>query len=197
MDKFSAFIKKIEDSIYEDSSEACTHCNSNGDNEKPRDWLQSGWAFDCVESKKVSTYNAQFNVKKCLGTIECEMCDAQTRPIIKGHGKKIEEQINKDCSVPTCNDQLRERIRNAPETLPKKLLVGQSLDENHPLSSVRNISESFTNSDRVGYYRRAIIDEENIITKTAHQHGDNFFLDILQHSYITIGLDAATRFFNK
>jgi len=74
--------------------------------EKPRDWLQSGWAFDCVESKRVATYNAQFNVKKCLGTIECERCDAQVRPIIKGHGKKIEEQANKGCSVPTCNGML-------------------------------------------------------------------------------------------
>jgi hypothetical protein len=44
----------------------------------------------------------------------------------------------------------------------------------------RNISGSFTNSDRVGYYRRAMIDEENIITKTARRHGDNFVLDILQ-----------------
>ena len=77
-------------------------------------------------------------------------------------------------------DQLRERIHNAPEMLPKKLLVGQSLDENHPLASVRNISGSFTNSDRVGYYRRAMIDEENIITKMARWHGDNFVLDILQ-----------------
>jgi hypothetical protein len=59
-------------------------------------------------------------------------------------------------------------------------LVGQSLDENHPLASICNISESFTNSDCVGYYRRAIIDEENIITKTACQHGDNFVLDMLQ-----------------
>ena len=59
-----------------------------------------------VLSQKKSTYNAQFNVKKCLGTIECKMCDAQTRPIIKGHGKKIEEQINKGCSIPTYNGML-------------------------------------------------------------------------------------------
>ena len=221
--------------------------------EKPRDWLQSGWAFNCVESKRNPTYNAQFNVKKCLGTIECEICEAQTRPIIKNHGKKIEEQISKGCSVPTCNgmlnlifnctqfvveyllnffsigtlkwikcaasckfiqleqldnsgycyyilhsghhhhkqciqtkpfnnekDQLRKRIQNAPETLPKKLVVGQSLDEHNSLASVRNISEAFTNSDRVRYYHRTIIEEGNIITKTAHRHEDNFVLDILQ-----------------
>ena len=46
-----------------------------------------------VLNQRVSTYNAQFNVKKCLGTIECEMCDAQIRSIIKGHGKKSNKLI--------------------------------------------------------------------------------------------------------
>src|SRR4051794_21274317 len=71
--------------------------------EEPKDWLQSGWAFDCIESKRNPTYNAKFNNKKCLGMIECAKCEAQVRPIIKGHGKKIDEQLIKGCPLSTCN----------------------------------------------------------------------------------------------
>jgi hypothetical protein len=77
-------------------------------------------------------------------------------------------------------EQLQKRVRSAPETLPRKLVVGQSLDTSHQLSSVRNISEVFANSDRVAYYRRKIIDDENIITKTSRRYGDNFVIDLLQ-----------------
>jgi len=77
-------------------------------------------------------------------------------------------------------DELKERVSAAPETLPKKMQVGQSLDNNNPLASVRKISKAFSNTDRIAYYRRQIINEENIITKTARRHGDNFVLDIFQ-----------------
>ncbi|CAJ0838508.1 8042_t:CDS:2 [Entrophospora sp. SA101] len=231
MNKFAAFTKKFEDSICEeDSDTSCTHCNSNQDNgenyphwpcgntiykykEKRRDWLQSGWALDSVESKKQTTYNAQINVKKCFGTIQCEQCNAQTRPKTKKHGKRAEEQLDKGCPVPTCDekpdengftyyllhyghhthqkclqnkpfnqekDQLKKRISAAPETFPKKMQMGQSLDNNNPLASIRKISEAFSNTDRIAYYCLQIINEENIITKTACRHGDNFILDILQ-----------------
>ena len=79
--------------------------------EKPRDWFQSGWALDSVESKKNTTYNAQINVKKCFGTIQCEKCNTQARPKIKQHGKKAEEQLNKGCSVPTCDGMFFLHIR--------------------------------------------------------------------------------------
>ncbi|CAH1770680.1 11656_t:CDS:2, partial [Entrophospora sp. SA101] len=77
-------------------------------------------------------------------------------------------------------DKLKKRVQTAPDVLPQKLLVGQSLDVNHPLTSVRNISEAFANNDRIAYYRRKIIDEENIITKTSRKSGDNFLTDIYQ-----------------
>ncbi|CAH1771245.1 9408_t:CDS:1, partial [Entrophospora sp. SA101] len=77
-------------------------------------------------------------------------------------------------------DQLKKRISAAPETFPKKMQMGQSLDNNNPLASIRKISEAFSNTDRIAYYCLQIINEENIITKTACRHGDNFILDILQ-----------------
>jgi len=54
------------------------------------------------------------------------------------------------------------------------------LDKSNPLTSVRNISKAFSNTDRIAYYCRKIIEEENLITKTAHRYSDNFVLDILQ-----------------
>ncbi|CAJ0838972.1 2162_t:CDS:2 [Entrophospora sp. SA101] len=76
--------------------------------EKPRDWIQIGWALNSVESKKNRpTYNAQINVKKCFGTIQCEQCNAQTRPKNKKHGKRVEEQLDKGCPVPTCDGSLQ------------------------------------------------------------------------------------------
>jgi hypothetical protein len=77
-------------------------------------------------------------------------------------------------------DIFKKRVSTAPDILPKKLQVGQSLDENNLLSSVRNISKAFSNVDRIAYYRRKVIEEENIITKTARRSSDNFILDILQ-----------------
>ncbi|CAJ0632045.1 4275_t:CDS:2 [Entrophospora sp. SA101] len=244
--KFAEFIKKFEETIsQQESDHACI--NSHGDEgsnyphwpcgnlifkyvTKPKDWLQSGWAFDCVESRRNSTYNAQVNLKRCLGTIECSKCSAQVRPKIKDHGEKIGEQLHNGCSLTNCDgslsliecsvtckfitldepdesgyrflylhqghhhhqktllkkpfnhqqDKLKKRVQTAPDVLPQKLLVGQSLDVNHPLTSVRNISEAFANNDRIAYYRRKIIDEENIITKTSRKSGDNFLTDIYQ-----------------
>jgi hypothetical protein len=73
--------------------------------EEPRDWSQSGWAFYSSESRKYEydNYNAQFNMKKCLGTIQCRKCCAQVRPKMKDYKKKIEEQLNKGCSLSTCD----------------------------------------------------------------------------------------------
>ncbi|CAJ0843365.1 5708_t:CDS:2 [Entrophospora sp. SA101] len=244
--KFAEFIKKFEETIsQQESDHACI--NSHGDEgsnyphwpcgnlifkyvTKPKDWLQSGWAFDCVESRRNSTYNAQVNLKRCLGTIECSKCSAQVRPKIKDHGEKIGEQLHNGCSLTNCDgslsliecsvtckfitldepdesgyrflylhqghhhhqktllkkpfnhqqDKLKKRVQTAPDVLPQKLLVGQSLDVNHPLTSVRNISEAFANNDCIAYYRRKIIDEENIITKTSRKSGDNFLTDIYQ-----------------
>jgi hypothetical protein len=71
--------------------------------EVPEDWLQSGWALYSTESRRYDNYNAQFNTKKCLGTIQCKKCNAQVRPKMKDYIKKIEEQLNKGCSLSTCN----------------------------------------------------------------------------------------------
>ncbi|CAH1771242.1 2695_t:CDS:2, partial [Entrophospora sp. SA101] len=94
-------------------------------------------------------------------------------------------------------DQLKKRVSAAPETLPKKMQVGQSLDNNNPLASVRKISEAFSNTDRIAYYSRQIINEENIITKTARRHGDNFILDILQFQQDHPNFIRKTDFANK
>jgi hypothetical protein len=104
-------------------NEACNNCNNNNEDNnsyphwpcgnlifkyitKPKDWLQSGWAFDCYESKKKFDSIAQVNSKQCLGTIKCNKCEAQTRPQIKGHGKNIEQQLLKGCSIKTCDGML-------------------------------------------------------------------------------------------
>jgi hypothetical protein len=77
-------------------------------------------------------------------------------------------------------EKFKERILASPDTLPKKLQVGQSLDSSNPLASVRSISDAYSNSDRIAYYRRKIIDQENIITKTSRRSGDNFVIDFFQ-----------------
>lgn len=96
----------------------------------------------------------------------------------KGHHEHQKPIQNKPFNYE--KDMLKKRVSTAPDVLPKKLQVGQSLNKNDPLASVRNISEAFSNTDRIAYYRRKIIEEENLVTKTARQHGDNFVLDILQ-----------------
>ena len=96
----------------------------------------------------------------------------------KGHHEHQKPIQNKPFNYE--KDIFKKRVSMAPDTLPKKLQVGQSLDKDSLLSSVRNISGAFSNTDRIAYYRRKIIDEENLITKTAHCHSDNFVLDILQ-----------------
>lgn len=96
----------------------------------------------------------------------------------KGHHEHQKSIQNKPFNYE--KDMLKKRVSTAPDTLPKKLQVGQSLEKDNPLSSVRNISNAFSNTDRIAYYRRKMIEEENLITKTAHRYGDNFVLDILQ-----------------
>jgi hypothetical protein len=97
----------------------------------------------------------------------------------------------------TQNERFSERIHTAPDTLPKKLQVGQSLDNNHPLASVRNISDVFANSDRIGYYRRKIIEKENLITKTSRHSGDNFIMDFLNFQKIHTNFVRKADFENK
>jgi hypothetical protein len=96
----------------------------------------------------------------------------------KGHHEHQKPIQNKPFNFE--KDMFKKRVSTAPDVLPKKLQVGQSLDKDNPLSSVRNISKAFSNTDRIAYYRRKVIEEENLITKTAHRHGDNFVLDILK-----------------
>jgi len=99
------------------------------------------------------------------------------------YGHHVHEKCLQNKPFNQEKDQLKERVSAAPETLPKNLQVGQSLDINNPLASVRKISDAFSNTDRIAYYRRQIINEENIITKTARRQGDNFVLDILQFQH--------------
>ncbi|CAJ0642136.1 11449_t:CDS:2 [Entrophospora sp. SA101] len=68
------------------------------------------------------------------------------------------------CKVPECKYefcwlpfnqekyQLKKRISAALETLPKKMQVGQSLDNNNPFASARKISETFSNTEKIAYY---------------------------------------------
>ncbi|CAJ0840569.1 17102_t:CDS:1 [Entrophospora sp. SA101] len=77
-------------------------------------------------------------------------------------------------------DMFKKSASAAPDTLPQKLHVGQSLEKNNPFSLVRNISDAFSNTDQIAYYLCKVIEEENLITKTAHRYGDNFVLGILQ-----------------
>ncbi|CAH1758431.1 10212_t:CDS:2 [Entrophospora sp. SA101] len=66
-------------------------------------------------------------------------------------GKKFEEQFDKDCSLPACD-------------------MCQYLDKYNPFAFVRKLSETFSNADMVAYYRRKIINDEDIIVKTACRH---------------------------
>ncbi|CAH1768084.1 9562_t:CDS:2, partial [Entrophospora sp. SA101] len=243
--KFAEFIKKFEETINQEPSHDCTNSHEDEGKDyphwpcgnlifkyttKPKDWLQNGWAFECSESRRNSVYNAQINLKRCLGMIECSKCKAQVRPKIKNHGGKVKEQVKKGCPIPTCSGSLewikcsasckfisldnpdksgfryfllhymhhqhgrclqtkpfniekekfKERILSTPDTLPKKLQVGQSFKNNSPLGSVKNISDAYSNNDRVAYYRRSIIDQEKIITKISRKNSDNFVIDFLR-----------------
>jgi len=94
-------------------------------------------------------------------------------------------------------DIFKKRVSTAPDVLPKKLQVGQSLDKSNLLTSVRNISQAFSNTDRIAYYRCKIIEEENIITKTARRYSDNFVLEILQFQVDHPNFIRRTDFANK
>lgn len=77
------------------------------------------------------------------------------------------------------------RVEAAPDTSALKLKVGQSIEPNHPLGAVRNISEAFNNLDRIAYYRRMILKDSNISAKLSKPHSDDFliFFSTLQRDH--------------
>ncbi|CAJ0833559.1 11259_t:CDS:2 [Entrophospora sp. SA101] len=169
--KFAEFIKKFEETINQEPSHDCTNSHEDEGKDyphwpcgnlifkyttKPKDWLQNGWAFECSESRRNSVYNAQINLKRCLGMIECSKCKAQVRPKIKNHGGKdpwsgsnVQQVVNSLVWIILTKEKFKERILSTPDTLPKKLQVGQSFKNNSPLGSVKNISDAYSNNDRI------------------------------------------------
>lgn len=72
------------------------------------------------------------------------------------------------------------KIETAPDILPLKLKVGQSLNPSSTSAPIRNISAAFNNLDRIGYYRNKVLQSSEIVTRTSRQHSDDFLTQFTQ-----------------
>jgi hypothetical protein len=97
-----------------------------------------------------------------------------THTIALGHHTHPQPPVRKPSPVE--KELFANRIKAAPDTRPLKLKVGQSLQPGHDLGPVKNISEAFNNLSRIAYYRKTILQDSGIVTKSAREHSDDSFI---------------------